>query len=505
MNRRPPTSSIDAPLPRAGEGICRKVAAASLWLAAHLPRLPLEALLQPPANAAVTDSRGSRRWIIATADNTLAAGLDLGLARVRRPALLALERQPLRERQSLETLACAAYGFGDRISFRVDEAGHDFGLPRFTLWLEIGASLKLFGGLQTLLDKIDREFAALGHSASFGVAPTLEAAAAIARANTRAVATLEELPDALAGLPLSVLTLPTDVLNLLADSGLTHTGEVLALPRDALGKRVGQATMNYLDRLTGAATDARRWYRPPARFARRLNFLDEIEDSERLAFPLRRLLGELACYLRARATGVQRLRLELAHVRADGVDHPPTAIEFNFSAATRDEALMLRVAREKLARATMPAPARSLTLLAEHFAVPTSSQHDLFDTRMHTDEEAAAVIDRLSARLGEQALWRPQCVEDHRPERAWRAAAVYEVTPSTTTLPRARPNFLLRRPQRLQRPPPIVGDVERIESGWWDGADARRDYFVCELERGTRGWAYVDRRDGQIYLHGLWA
>ena len=477
----------------------------SLWLAAHLPRLPLEALSPLPPNAVVTAARGSRRWLLCAADPSLAAGLDLGLARVRRPELLALERQPQRELQALETLACAAYGFGDRISFRVDEASHDYALPRFTLWLEIGASLQLFGGLDALLRRIEQEFVALDHAATFGVAPTLEAAAAIARAQHAPVMTLAALPDALAALPLTALALPATALQLLADSGLSQTRELLALPRADLGTRIGSTALNYLDRLSGAAADARRWYSPPLRFQRRLDFLDEIEDSERLAFPLRRLLGELVRYLRARATGVQQFAIELAHARADGVDHAPTTIEFHFSAATRDEALMLRVVREKLGSATMPAPARSLRLSADRFAVPLSSQHDLFDARARTDEAAAAVIDRLAARLGTDALWHPQCIEDHRPERAWRAAAVQEPTAAETRLPPARPNFLLREPQRLQRPPPIVGDIERIESGWWDGADVRRDYFICELEHGARGWAYVDHRDGQIYLHGLWA
>ena len=63
---------------------------------------------------------------------------------------------------------------------------------------------------------------------------------------------------------------------------------------------------------------------------------------------------------------------------------------------------------------------------------------------------------------------------------------------------------MLKTARRLDRPPLIDGDVERIESGWWDGGDVRRDYFSCTLPNGTRGWVYVDKRDGQQYLHGLW-
>jgi protein ImuB len=481
--------------------------AATLWLAAQLPRLPLEALAheQPHPDCVVTDGRGSRRWVIAAADARLPAGLELGLARMRHPQLRATERQPAREAQAMETLACAAYGFGNRISFRIDEPERDFTAPRCTLWIEIGASLKLFGGLEPLLAKLDREFTALGHLANFGVAPTLEAAAAFARHGARSVCSMDELPGALAELPLSALALPADALELLSDSGLARSGEVLALPRDALAKRIGGDALAYLDRLTGAAADARRWYRPPARFVRRLDFETEIEDAERLAFPLRRLLGELARYLRARATGVQQFRFELEHARSDGREHPPTVIELSLSAASRDESLLLRVVREKLRLATMPAPARTLSLIAERFAEPASAQSDLFDRRAHSNEEAAAVIDRLTARLGAAAVWRPCAVADHRPEHAWRAAPLDANSASEAVTANARPSFLLREAKRLQRPPPIVGGIESIAAGWWDAGDVRRDYFSCELERGVRGWAYLDRVDGQLYLQGVWA
>ena len=50
---------------------------------------------------------------------------------------------------------------------------------------------------------------------------------------------------------------------------------------------------------------------------------------------------------------------------------------------------------------------------------------------------------------------------------------------------------------------------ERIESGWWDGNDVRRDYFVAESPSGERVWIYRDGRhgfgDGEWFVHGLFA
>ena len=52
----------------------------------------------------------------------------------------------------------------------------------------------------------------------------------------------------------------------------------------------------------------------------------------------------------------------------------------------------------------------------------------------------------------------------------------------------------------------IVSGPERLESGWWDGEDARRDYYVLETSQGQRAWAYREAGgDGALTLHGWFA
>jgi protein ImuB len=72
---------------------------------------------------------------------------------------------------------------------------------------------------------------------------------------------------------------------------------------------------------------------------------------------------------------------------------------------------------------------------------------------------------------------------------------------------RHRPLWLLRRALPLRGPAPrILAGPERIESGWWDGADARRDYYVVQTRDGQRAWAYLlpGATDGWM-LHGWFA
>ena len=69
-----------------------------------------------------------------------------------------------------------------------------------------------------------------------------------------------------------------------------------------------------------------------------------------------------------------------------------------------------------------------------------------------------------------------------------------------------RPTWLLPQPVPLHAHVRIVSGPERLESGWWDGDDVRRDYYVLETAQGQRAWAYADpgHRDGWM-LHGWFA
>ncbi|KAG1589015.1 hypothetical protein G6F46_014656 [Rhizopus delemar] len=109
--------------------------------------------------------------------------------------------------------------------------------------------------------------------------------------------------------------------------------------------------------------------------------------------------------------------------------------------------------------------------------------------------------ERLRARLGDDAV-QPLAVQaDHRPERASGTQPAVK-PPSYWPL---RPGWLLDTPQPLRDPRlRIVAGPERIESGWWDQADARRDYYVVETAHGQRGWAFRTRNDPHApwMLHG---
>jgi protein ImuB len=67
--------------------------------------------------------------------------------------------------------------------------------------------------------------------------------------------------------------------------------------------------------------------------------------------------------------------------------------------------------------------------------------------------------------------------------------------------------WLLPHALPLRGPAPrILAGPERIESGWWDGADARRDYYVVRTREGQRAWAYLPAGASEGWmLHGWFA
>jgi len=69
-----------------------------------------------------------------------------------------------------------------------------------------------------------------------------------------------------------------------------------------------------------------------------------------------------------------------------------------------------------------------------------------------------------------------------------------------------RPGWLLPEPELLTEPGlRVLAGPERIESGWWDGGDVRRDYYLVETRNGQRGWAYRSVGDSNLLLHGWFA
>jgi protein ImuB len=428
---------------------------------------------------------------------------------IRFPALVS-EALAANEREALERLAAWAYQWTSWVSYRPStEAPPELMTPVAPLlWLELSASRILFGEPEALLQKIQSDLTRLGHSHVCALAPSPTAAALLTLLpEQRVVHTRAQLRARLERLPLALLELSVAIITALRSAGLRTIGEVLALPAAGLARRFGPQIGLYLGRLNAHISDPRpAWHLPP-RYRARCEFSQELHETGMLLFSLQRLLLEFQGYLRARDCAVQRFALELEHT-----DHPASRLTIGMSAPTRAAAQFLLLARERLHNLVLPAPVRALSVSAEEFTAAAIGQLDGFSSAPRQLDEISQLLDRVRARLGEESVQslRPQA--DHRPERAWRAwpveparltsASASCARRSDQTAPR-RPCALLSSPRPLITPPQLLSGPERIESGWWDGAEALRDYYLAEVQ-GARAWVFQDLSQGGWYLHGLW-
>lgn len=465
-----------------------------LWLCIHLPALPLEAL-SPPADepAGVVEVQGSRRLVIAAnpaaTQRGVGPGTPVNSALGLIPEIRLLPRDPQAERQVLETLACWAYGLGTPVTLCAED---------LMVWVEIRRSLRLFGGWPALRQHIAAEAAHLPHTKQYGIAPTLSAAALLAHAGVgleRPISLRQEIPRAIRQWPLRLLPFDPAVADVLHGSGLRRIGEVLALPRDSLGRRFGQQVPLALERLLGRAAETWQSFEPPPVYRRRFELPGFAETTEGLLFPLRKMLGDFALYLRARDVTVQRFQLRFRDL---GRRH--TRLDIGLLAPTRDPNRLLLVLRERLEKIVLAEPVQELHLLARRFEPASAAQNDLFQSGSTSAESFETLQERLVARLGREAVRQLAVVADHRPERAWSS------TESEAAAPPPRPVWLLPEPRPIAAPA-LLGPPERIECGWWEGRHAVRDYHLAEDAAGRKLWVYRQPEGKGACswrLHGLW-
>jgi protein ImuB len=329
--------------------------------------------------------------------------------------------------------------------------------------------------------------------------------------------------EALLPLPLSLTEADPAAVATLAAAGITTFGQACALPRAALARRVGADLVALLDRARGLVPDPRPSFVSPPCYKGKLDLPAPVATVDALAFALNRLVFELAGWLRGRGLGVAEMSLALAHERYIRVKTgvPATTVSFALATPAREPAHLVAVLRERLARVELPAPVEAITLTSEVTA-PLAG-HNLGLLPGDGAPATVPLVDRLRARLGEAAITFVAPHAEHRPERAWKPGRMRNVSGTAMPPPREniayptpfpRPVWLLAEPEplghRFEVQPWVLRDgPERIESGWWDGADVRRDYFVAENPRGETVWIYRDHRygidDGEWFLHGVFA
>jgi protein ImuB len=474
-----------------------------MWIAIRFPLLPLEIFLRgssAPEPFAVEAQHRVLMCDAKAAARGVRPGMAVSAALALAPSLRTRPRDPAGETEALLGIAAWAGQFTPEAALEFPDA----------VLLGISRSLKLFGSPESLLGRLRQGLKNLGWSAALAGAPTPRAASWLAAAGEeKIISESAGLGPALARLRVETPGWDGETLQALRDIGVRTLGELRALPREGVARRFGAKPFEDMDRALGHAPDPRSFFVPPARFRSDIELPAEVMQAEALLFAARRLAAQLAGFLAARSGGVQRFVLRLGHR-----DRAATEIAVGLVSPSRDAGHFALLLRERLSSLALAAPVRSITLEAGDVAPLAGRNLGLLLEQGKPPGRWEHLVERLRSHLGAGAVHGLAAQAEHRPERA-----VAFVEPGSGQAPRLdfgpRPFWLLERPKPLaeigsaphhEGPLELLAGPERIESGWWDGRNVARDYFVARTRSESLVWIYRERHgEGGWYLHGVFA
>ncbi len=487
------------------------------------------------------------------------SGMMLADARTLCPEIQTAPADPAGDLALLEKLALWARRWGPWSALD----------PPDGLIVDVTAVAHLFGSERRLIADAQRAFAARDLSARMAIAPTAGAAWALAHYGSAhaILAPEEDATMRLAELPVAALRLDPDVLTVLRRLGLKRLSDLGGVGRDALQRRFrnrkspASNPLVRIDQLLGRVPEPLLPVIPQDIPLVERRLMEPIRHRELLDQVLRDLAADMARELEGKGQGARRL--ELAMWRVDG-EVLVRALEL--SASTRDPAHICRLFSAKLDDVDAGFGIELLRLRASWAEPLALDQRDIESAAEEHGTSLSACIDRLTVRLGKQAVQRPVPHVSHLPERAQRWQFL-SGAPSTSvdglrcqpTPPPSHPyprDTLMggwegewagaassheagqKRPLKLLDRPEVIsvlyatpdgypkafrwrGEVhevkrvegpERIAPEWWrERSTARlRDYYRIEDEKGRRYWIYRHgiAGDGRgdlplWYLHGI--
>ncbi|CAE6962667.1 Y-family DNA polymerase [Paraburkholderia domus] len=485
-----------------------------VFFAVHLPKLPLEVFRpswspEPLHGCAVLE----KEKVVIADRAARAAGVRMGM---KRAGVVALspdtqmhDRDVNREASALRDVGVALMRFSPELAL-VDDA---------SLVVEIGASLRLSGGLRALCRQARSVLATLGLTARISTAPTGQGAWLLAKFGNRRVLKLTSLEKQLATLPMIAVPEVQRFADWFGGLGCETIADIRRLPRAGLQRRCGEHLLDSLDRAFGTAPELFEWLELPPTFSARIEMPDRLEHADGALFGAHRLIVQLCGWLCGLQLAVTALRLVLEHERGrDAIE--PTAIAIALGEPTWREDHLLRLLKERLHRIELTAPVIALRLEASNVKPAAPPSDTLFPEPGGSAEDHTRLVELLVARLGEENVLRPAPTADHRPEIANRWVPVTQPS-KPLKLPHGlpRPTWLLDTPVRLLMrqhrpfygsPLRMVSPGERIETGWFDDENVARDYFVAQADDQSCYWIFRDRvssRDAEDeqrwFLHGL--
>jgi protein ImuB len=509
------------------------------YLALWFPYLPTDRLrrqpgfdLAPEAPLAFIVKAKSALRLSAVDQAARSLGLEPGMAladaRARLPQLVAEDLDEAADRHWLEQLAKGSIRYTPLVELDSDDG----------LILDVTGCAHLFGGEKGLAADVEARMARLRMTLRLAFADTAGAAHALAR--YQALPAKDEA-FAIRRLPVAALELDPEATQGLLRAGLKTIGDLAKRPMTAIAARFGSEAVTALRHLLGETSRPMRPLIPVAPIATERRFAEPVARTEYALEVLGELMAEAVRQMEERGEGGRRF--EASFFRSDGLTRP-LAVETG--QPTRDSDLVIRLMNERIEGLSDPIdPGFGFDLIRLSVPVvePLAVTQLSLEGGAVKEAEVAALIDRLSTRLGRNRIRRLVAQDTHIPEQMQLELPAVETSRPVADWPETIAGEPPLRPLHLFDPPQLIEvmagvpdgpphrfrwrrklhDIkrfegpERIASEWWqrrDGAIDKpgltRDYYRVEDMRGRRFWVFrhglfAERPKPRWYLHGLFA
>jgi protein ImuB len=356
--------------------------------------------------------------------------------------------------------------------------------------------------------------------------------------------------ESISHIPVHFLETDKKIITSLHQMGIHNVKDLLCLPEGGLIRRFGASFTDYLQRLTGSKPDPQEFVTPEPNFYHDITFLSDVSNLDSLAFPIKRLLGELSEFLTSRQLHVDHFTWHMSHR-----NHEDKSFSILLASPENNPEVFLTLTQLKLDQIRDVKEVDNIALAVRQFfpaKVVSGSlfqgsgfQDSLFKNTLlqgrglHAGPNPASTVKEnqllniLQAKLGEGHCFGLSQSNDHRPEKAWKTVSALAggTTNSTTRTPSPaerdrplkqhealpRPAFLLSTPKVLttiDNLPCLGGKLEllkgpeRIDYGWWDqplDKPLARDYYIARQKNGSLYWVFQHIAVRRWYLHGIFS
>jgi protein ImuB len=466
----------------------------------------------------------------------LKVGLPLANARAIYPQLRVFDADEMADTKTLNDIADWCDRFTPLVALDLPHG----------LFLDITGCAHLFGGEAAMMRLVCGALMRRGFAVSAAIAGTSICARTMTRYISGQIVRDGEEVDAVRPLPVSALGAGDVITRGLRRAGLKTIGDVAGRARHEITARFGAGFTTLLEHALGEGDAPISPRKPLPDYIVEKRFPEPIATEGVISGTLSRLAGMLVAAMARQGKGARQM--EACFFRTDGAVR--TLIVDTGQPVTRAEVID-RLFRERLDALSDPLdPGFGFDLIrlaASRTEIVVQQQRDL-DAHVRDNDELAALIDRIAARIGGRRVVVHLPQDTHIPERAVLASpAQHHLTAATHAVwparaegePPLRPLRLFERPEQIK----VIAQVpdgpparfvwrrathavvraegpERVAMEWWrsQGEMLTRDYFRVEDEAGLRFWLYrdglydreIEQEAGKAvqpnwFMHGLFA